>query len=200
MKRRTNIHTYLKAPSVPEWRNETNCENQEYFRGLGGRKEPQQQQLAGPCSRLSSSNKRLFFIFFCCLTANKILFWITPCAVVGAAGLLLMLGSVISTQARVIWDKRISVGKILPSDWTVGNSVDHFLDWWLLRAQPTVGSITPGQGVLGSRIKVDEWAMRRKPVSKAPQGPLHQFLSPGSSLELLPTSLHGELTVRRKLK
>lgn len=45
-KEETNTNTYLKASSVPEWRNETNCENQEYFR-LGGRTEPQQKQPVG---------------------------------------------------------------------------------------------------------------------------------------------------------
>lgn len=30
----TNANTNLKDPSVPEWRDKTDCENQEYFRRL----------------------------------------------------------------------------------------------------------------------------------------------------------------------
>lgn len=44
----TNASTNLKKdPSVPDWRDKTDCENQEYFRRLGGKKEPQQKQPTG---------------------------------------------------------------------------------------------------------------------------------------------------------
>lgn len=50
-----------------------------------------------------------------------------------------------------------------PSDWPVGNSVEHGLDEWLGFAQSTVGSATPGQVVLDDIRKL-ELSLSSKPV------------------------------------
>lgn len=34
------------------------------------------------------------------------------------------------TEDRLIWEEKISSGKMPPSDWCVGKSTGHFLDWW----------------------------------------------------------------------
>lgn len=49
-------------------------------------------------------------------------------------------------KARVIWEGGASTGKMMPSDWSVGESVGHFLYYWLMwEGQSTVGGTTLGR-------------------------------------------------------
>jgi hypothetical protein len=52
--------------------------------------------------------------------------------------------------ARAICEEVTSIEELLLSDWPVGNPVEHFLDQWLMRVQPTVGGATPKYVDLGS--------------------------------------------------
>lgn len=50
-------------------------------------------------------------------------------------------------------------------------------------AQPSVGGVSPGQGVLDGIRKQVGQVMENKPVSNIAPWPLLQFLLPGSSLD-----------------
>jgi hypothetical protein len=36
------------------------------------------------------------------------------------------------TQVSIFWKVRTSIEKLSPSDWTVDEPVEHFLEWWLI--------------------------------------------------------------------
>lgn len=97
------------------------------------------------------------------------------------------LSSMKSVRTSCVWwlilgqldtlGKRNPHEESLPSDWHVGTSVRHCLNW-CRRAQPTLGGTTPGQ--VGCNEK------DCKPVSNIAPWSLHQSMLPRSCLEHLP--------------
>lgn len=70
------------------------------------------------------------------------------------------------TQARIIWEEETAIGKMTPSDWSVGKPVGNSLDSWLTWENPAHrGLYSPWENSPGVYGKQAEQAMECKPVS-----------------------------------
>lgn len=93
-----------------------------------GGKSPSRSSRRGPAQDFPPLTGDSFAFFSAVSPQIKDCFESTPCAVVGQQGCcccwVLSSGHKLGSSEK----KRTSVGKMLPSDWAIGNSVDHFLD------------------------------------------------------------------------
>lgn len=92
-------------------------------------------------------------------------------------------------------ETNFSIEKIPPPDWSVGEPMVHFLDWFEW-AQPTVCTVPPWH-LSWTEIRLSKpWEQAGKLPSSTS---LHQFLPPGNSLELLlwcPSAVEYDLSFR----
>lgn len=85
---------------------------------------------------------------------------------------------------RVTWDEDTAIRKLSLLDWTVGVSVEHFLDWQLIWESPA--QCRQCHPWVGGHGDIRKQAMESKMVSSVLFMTVLQTVPKGFSLELLP--------------